>query len=151
MLLNDFFIPEHWQMEKTCARAVVRLDPAHRIFGGHFPGRPVVPGACLLQLVEELMARVTGKDGRLKKADHIKFVSMIDPHLNPMITMTITWQETGEGGLRVDAEASAGDPAAAPVDASAEASAGGAAAASPRGTICFKFKGIFQAAENYAG
>ena len=142
MLLNDFFIPEHWQMEKTSARAVVRLDPEHRIFDGHFPGRPVVPGACLLQLVEELMARVTEKDGRLNRADHIKFVSMIDPHLNPMITMTLTWQESGAGGLRVDAEASVGDPAAAPTRDLAEASAGG--------VICFKFKGIFQAAENYA-
>src|ERR1700728_1876612 len=127
MLLNDFFIPEHWQMEKTSARAVVRLDPEHPIFAGHFPGRPVVPGACLLQLVEELMTRVMGKDARLNRADHIKFVSMIDPHLNPMITMTLTWQENGASALKIDAEASAG------------------------GTICFKFKGIFQAAENYAG
>jgi 3-hydroxyacyl-[acyl-carrier-protein] dehydratase len=135
MLLNDFFMLEHWQMEKTSARAVLRLDPEHRIFGGHFPGRPVVPGACLLQLVEELMARVTGKDGRLNKVDHIKFVSMIDPHLNAMVTMTLTWQETGEGGLKVEAEASVG----------------GGAEASARGAICFKFKGIFQAAGNYAG
>jgi 3-hydroxyacyl-[acyl-carrier-protein] dehydratase len=142
MLLNDFFTLDHWQMEKTSARAVLRLHPEHLIFGGHFPGRPVVPGACLLQLVEELMARVTGKDGRLKKADHIKFVSMIDPHLNPMITMTLTWQENGAGALRVDAEASVGGPAEAPAPGSAEAPVHGA--------ICFKFKGIFQAAENYA-
>ena len=127
MLLNDFFTLDHWQMDKTSARAVLRLHPEHPIFGGHFPGRPVVPGACLLQLVEELMARVTGKDGRLNKADHIKFVSMIDPHLTAMVTMTLTWQETATGELKVDAEASA------------------------QGTICFKFKGIFQAAENYAG
>jgi 3-hydroxyacyl-[acyl-carrier-protein] dehydratase len=143
MLLNDFFTLDHWQMDKTSARALLRLHPEHPIFGGHFPGRPVVPGACLLQLVEELMARVTGKDGRLNKADHIKFVSMIDPHLNAMVTMTLTWQETATGELKVDAEASVGGPAEGPVS--------GSAGASPHGTICFKFKGIFQAAENYAG
>jgi 3-hydroxyacyl-[acyl-carrier-protein] dehydratase len=143
MLLNDFFTLDHWQMDKTSARALLRLHPEHPIFGGHFPGRPVVPGACLLQLVEELMARVTGKDGRLNKADHIKFVSMIDPHLNAMVTMTLTWQETATGELKVDAEASVGSPAEGPVS--------GSAGASPHGTICFKFKGIFQAAENYAG
>jgi 3-hydroxyacyl-[acyl-carrier-protein] dehydratase len=99
------------------------------------PGRPVVPGACLLQLVEELMARVTGNDERLKKVDHIKFVSMIDPHVNKLVSMTLTWKETGEAGLRVDAEASVGG--------CTEASAGA--------TVCFKFKGIFQVAENYAG
>jgi len=143
MLLNDFFTLDHWQMDKTSARAVLRLHPEHPIFGGHFPGRPVVPGACLLQLVEELMARATGKDGRLNMADHIKFVSMIDPHLTAMVTMTLTWQETATGELKVDAEASVGDPTEGPVSGSAEASA--------QGTICFKFKGIFQAAENYAG
>jgi 3-hydroxyacyl-[acyl-carrier-protein] dehydratase len=138
MLLNDFFTLDHWQMDKTSARAVLRLHPEHPIFGGHFAGRPVVPGACLLQLVEELMARVTGKGGRLNKADQIKFVSMIEPHLNTMVTMTLTWRETATGELRVDAEASA--------NGSAGATAYGSAEPSTPTSVCFKFKGIFQAA-----
>jgi 3-hydroxyacyl-[acyl-carrier-protein] dehydratase len=160
MLLNNFFTLDQWQMDKTSAHAVLRLQPEHPIFGGHFPGRPVVPGACLLQLVEELMARVTGKDGRLNKADHIKFVSMIDPRLNAMLTMALTWQENAAGELRVDAEASVGavgyvddfaeaaaqDSAERPTRGPAEALAGDPAEASASGTICFKFKGTFQSA-----
>ena len=150
MLLNDFFTLDHWQMDKTSAQAVVRLNPEHKIFGGHFPGRPVVPGACLLQLVEELMVRVMGKDGRLNRADHIKFVSMIDPHINPMLTMTLNWQETGTGELRVEAEGRVGGITEGPVG---DATGGGVddpAEAPARATICFKFKGIFQPAGNYA-
>jgi len=159
MLLNDFFTLDHLQMDKTSARAVVRLHPEHPIFEGHFPGRPVVPGACLLQLVEELIIRGTGEDGRLNRADHIKFVSMIDPHINATLTMTLRWQETTAGELRVEAEGSVGGSAEASVGGSAEGSmgdvtgrgVGGSTEAPTGGSVCFKFKGIFQAAKNYAG
>lgn len=31
-------------------RLTLRVDPAHPAFAGHFPGRPIVPGALLLEL-----------------------------------------------------------------------------------------------------
>ena len=53
MLLNDFFIIDDWQPGNGLARAILRINWGHPIFEGHFPGRPVVPGACLLQIVKE--------------------------------------------------------------------------------------------------
>ena len=29
----------------------VRLDAAHPVYAGHFPGNPVLPGVCTLQIV----------------------------------------------------------------------------------------------------
>ena len=29
----------------------VRLDASHQVFRGHFPGHPMLPGVCTLQLV----------------------------------------------------------------------------------------------------
>ena len=31
----------------------VRLDASHPVYRGHFPGHPVLPGVCTLQLVRE--------------------------------------------------------------------------------------------------
>ena len=119
MLLNDFFKLESLQHDNAVARAELRLDPEHPIFKGHFPGRPVVPGACLLQLVEEMTSMVTGKEWRLLKGDQIKFLAAIDPRENDRLQLALTCKEIGEG-LHVSADLSNGT------------------------TACFKFKGIFR-------
>jgi 3-hydroxyacyl-[acyl-carrier-protein] dehydratase len=121
MLLNDFFALDHWQQDEISARAVLSLNPRHPIYDGHFPGQPVVPGACLLQMVELLMTRATGKEGRLIRVDHAKFLSVIDPRLNPTVEMTLTWKESATGTIQVAAEAATS------------------------GSARFKFKGVYQA------
>ena len=35
----------------------VRLDASHPVYRGHFPGHPVLPGVCTLQLVRECLNR----------------------------------------------------------------------------------------------
>ena len=37
----------------------MRFNPSHPVFAGHFPGHPIVPGACLVQIAEDLTARLT--------------------------------------------------------------------------------------------
>jgi 3-hydroxyacyl-[acyl-carrier-protein] dehydratase len=140
MLLNDFFMIDSLQKDNaaaggspgpnTTARATLRLNPEHPIFKGHFPGRPVVPGACLLQLVQEMTARITGKEWRLLKGDQIKFIAMIDPRVNKIVEMTVTCKEIAGGDLQVSAELS-GTPAGANATPAA---------------VCFKFKGTFRSA-----
>jgi len=66
-------------------RVTVALNPAHPVFKGHFPGNPVVPGVCQVQMVTESLQSVTGMKRFLKEADNIKFLSMI----NPMETSTL--------------------------------------------------------------
>ena len=119
MLLNNFFRIESLQQDDTAATAVLKLDPGHDIFKGHFPGRPVVPGACLLQLVEEMVSLVTGKEWWLLKGDQIKFLTAIDPRTNNTLQLTLICKEMGEG-LQVSADLSNGTAA------------------------CFKFKGTFR-------
>jgi 3-hydroxyacyl-[acyl-carrier-protein] dehydratase len=119
MLLNDFFRIESLQQENTTASATLRLDPEHAIFKGHFPGRPVVPGACLLQLVQEIVSLITGKECRLLKGDQLKFITAIDPRVNETLQMTLTYKEMGEA-LQVSADLSDGTNA------------------------CFRFKGTFR-------
>ncbi|WP_461451718.1 hotdog family protein [Mucilaginibacter sp.] len=51
----------------------------HEIFKGHFPGEPVVPGACLLQLIKEVLEEASATTLQLKKADQLKFINMIVP------------------------------------------------------------------------
>jgi 3-hydroxyacyl-[acyl-carrier-protein] dehydratase len=127
MLLNDFFIIDDSQTGMGSVSALLHLDVRHPIFAGHFPGRPVVPGVCLLQLVQELTASINDGEVRLIKADYLKFITPIDPVRDGTIAMTLTGKETGPGEWQVTAEGS------------------------NAGAICFRFKGSFRAGSDYAG
>ena len=68
---------------------VIRLDPGHRIYQGHFPGNPVVPGVCQVQIVKELVEKSVNHPLMLTASDNIKFLSMINPYLNPELEFSI--------------------------------------------------------------
>ena len=91
MLTGDFFTVRSIVQEKGTVHAVLELNATHKIFGGHFPGQPVVPGACLLQMIKEVMQQVTGNTLRLSVAHNLKFIAPIDPGKNPVIALRITY------------------------------------------------------------
>jgi 3-hydroxyacyl-[acyl-carrier-protein] dehydratase len=68
----------------------LNVNAWHRIFEGHFPGQPVVPGACLLQMVKEVTEKVMARELRLQKADHLKFIALIDPDGDNILEMVLT-------------------------------------------------------------
>jgi|ERR1022692_1041846 3-hydroxyacyl-[acyl-carrier-protein] dehydratase len=79
MLQGNFFTITAIQTEISSAKAVLKINPAHEIFAGHFPGTPVVPGVCMMQIVKEILEDVLAKDINLIKADHVKFLTVINP------------------------------------------------------------------------
>ena len=54
--------------------ATIRLLPESPVYQGHFPGYPITPGVCLVEIALELMGPV-----RLVAAKNIKFTSPILP------------------------------------------------------------------------
>lgn len=79
------------------------LNGRHRIFEGHFPGQPVVPGACLLQMVKEVTGTILASELRLQRADHCKFIALIDPDEDNILEMTLTIRSKEEGWVSVSA------------------------------------------------
>ena len=80
MLLEDnFFTIQSINTAEGATTAIIELNASHKIFEGHFPGQPVVPGVCMMQIVKELLENVLVKETRLVKADHLKFLSVINP------------------------------------------------------------------------
>ena len=59
----------------------VRLDASHPVYRGHFPGHPVLPGVCTLQLVREC-----------------KFLGMVVPQADELLEIDIrVGDDTPEG------------------------------------------------------
>src|SRR5690554_3749133 len=69
--------------------AKVHLHKDHEIFKGHFPGNPVMPGVCMIQMIKELTEEATGKDLFLAVSSNIKFMAIINPEINPNLELSI--------------------------------------------------------------
>lgn len=59
--------------------AALEIDINHEIFKGHFPEQPVVPGACMVQLVKDILEKRLSTSLQLKIANNLKFLELINP------------------------------------------------------------------------
>jgi 3-hydroxyacyl-[acyl-carrier-protein] dehydratase len=91
MLQGNFFSITAIQADTGSAKAVLEINPGHRIFDGHFPGIPVVPGVCMMQMVKEIMEDVIGKEIKLERGDHMKFLTVINPVENKMVQLDLKY------------------------------------------------------------
>jgi 3-hydroxyacyl-[acyl-carrier-protein] dehydratase len=95
MLLNDFYKIIHADTSSTSVQALIELNKDHEIFQGHFPGQPVVPGVCMVQIIKEFTQDALGKKMRLTESDNIKFLSVIDPNQHPRTNVSLTIISSG--------------------------------------------------------
>ena len=76
--------------------ATVRLLPESAVYRGHFPGYPITPGVCLVQIALELIEEMAGQAGNsgLVAAKNIKFTSPVIPEEG----MELRFNLSGSGG-----------------------------------------------------
>jgi 3-hydroxyacyl-[acyl-carrier-protein] dehydratase len=91
MLMNDFYTLVKQESDEGSVNSTIRFNKEHAIFKGHFPGLPVVPGVCMVQLTRELVEQVTTQSLQLASATSIKFLSVINPEINPEVNIQITY------------------------------------------------------------
>jgi len=106
---NDLFSIEEITHEDGAIRATVGINADSEILKGHFPGHPVVPGACMLQITKEALEKALMTPLRLKKADQLKFMTMIDPVSTPSIELDISYRHQDDGGVTATAKLSNAD------------------------------------------
>jgi 3-hydroxyacyl-[acyl-carrier-protein] dehydratase len=103
MLQNDFFTISKLEKEGLEIKAELVINAGHKIFEGHFPGHPVVPGVCMMQMVKEIMENVIGKKSNLSSSAEMKFLAIIDPQENNSIQAAIKYHTEETGNLAVTA------------------------------------------------
>ena len=105
MLLNKLYILSSLVVSETGDRisAQVALNKEHPLFEGHFPGNPILPGVCTVQIIRELLEKATEKELMLTKASNIKYLGFISPVTNPVIQFDITCRTTEAGTINCSA------------------------------------------------
>ena len=103
---NDLFGIGKIAHEDGAISATLNINPDSEILKGHFPGHPVVPGACMLQVVKEVLDLTLNHRVRLKKADQLKFMIMIDPTNTVTVTLDMTYKKAEDDSIVVTAKLS---------------------------------------------
>jgi 3-hydroxyacyl-[acyl-carrier-protein] dehydratase len=103
MLQNDFFTISSLEKEGSEIKASLVINAAHKIFEGHFPGHPVVPGVCMMQMIKEIMEQVWGRKTNLESAGDMKFLAIIDPQENTNIQAALKYSNEETGKIAVTA------------------------------------------------
>ena len=89
MLLGNLYNIISSQQESGLLSFRIELNPEHAIFKGHFPDLPILPGVCQLQMMEELMTHILGKNIRIKSAAQIKFLSFVNPTVHKQLDIVL--------------------------------------------------------------
>jgi 3-hydroxyacyl-[acyl-carrier-protein] dehydratase len=103
ILEGSFYTVVSPVMEQDNIRAILKINPDHEIFRGHFPGQPVVPGVCMMQIVKELLETGTGRSLRLQTGLDLKFLSVIDPGKNNTVHAETNYTVLASGDINVTA------------------------------------------------
>ena len=99
--LDNLFIPQSMKDTADGFEAVVRCNPSHPVYQVHFPGNPITPGACLLQLAGDLMRQKTGRPLYLKSSKNIKFLSILTPEQGKEVRFVFSHLVESETECRV--------------------------------------------------
>ncbi len=89
-IFNDFYkVNSTQKIEEGKYKVEISLNQNHDIFNGHFPGNPVTPGVCMMQIVKETTEGLLQKKLSLTSANNIKFMAIINPFENPDLVLDL--------------------------------------------------------------
>lgn len=93
MLIENLYTIHSFTNQDGVVTATITINAAHNIFEGHFPGQPVLPGVCQLQIVKEMLERAVDKKLFLSEAGNCKFLNMVDPTKTAELTIRIAYNQ----------------------------------------------------------
>jgi 3-hydroxyacyl-[acyl-carrier-protein] dehydratase len=102
-LSGDFYFLSEEKKSDHLITAAVQFNAGHKIFYGHFPQMPIVPGVCMIQLIQEIFEKNMNRKYLLRHADNIKFLAVINPLGSPQVEARIQYKEAGSGSVDIDA------------------------------------------------
>lgn len=87
--------------------AEIELDANHPVFEGHFPGNPILPGVCTVQIIKELLELSVQKSLRMTRAGNIKYLGFVNPVTMPVLTFQLQAKKLESSGISCSAMVSA--------------------------------------------
>ena len=96
--------------EEGLATFQLHINPEWPIYQAHFPGHPITPGVCIVQMIQELLGLALNRELKLRKAKNVKYLAIISPEEVSELTVSFTKiEEQEDGSLKVHAQVTNGE------------------------------------------
>ena len=88
VLKNSLYTIEGQQSVEGTVAYDIRLQPDHIIYQAHFPGEPITPGVCVVQIAKELLEEHLQRPLAIKAVKNVKFLAVVSPLEHPQVRYT---------------------------------------------------------------
>lgn len=90
MLIEGFYQIISTEEKEECEFvASVRLNKDHQVYQAHFPGNPITPGVCTIQILKDIVCLKFNKILVFNQISNVKFLNVINPLETPEIDFII--------------------------------------------------------------
>lgn len=102
MLLQDFYtIKSIDKNDDHNYVVVIFVNEKHDVFKGHFPGNPIMPGVCMMQIIKELTEQITNTTLVMQSLSNVKFMALINPFVTPELKLELNITTTEDDLVKV--------------------------------------------------
>ena len=103
MLQNSFYKIVNMDSGQHDCTATICLNREHEIYKAHFPGQPVTPGVCQIQIVTEILALQLNENVYLSDIKNVKYMAVISPEEVSELTVDIQLKAREQDSCKVNA------------------------------------------------
>ena len=109
-LRNNLYTVTRKEVDGLTGQFTLALNPSCFIYQAHFPGEPITPGVCIVQMGQELLEDLLGEalqkkvELEIRKVKNVKFLSVISPTETTVIAYQMKKVEISEDGSEVKAQ-----------------------------------------------
>jgi 3-hydroxyacyl-[acyl-carrier-protein] dehydratase len=90
MVLKDFYnVLSEEKISDSKYNITILVNEKHEVFKGHFPGNPIMPGVCMIQIIKELTEKITQETLMIQTLANVKFMALINPETNPELRLEL--------------------------------------------------------------
>lgn len=102
MVLKDFYkILSEEKISDSKYTITILINEKHDVFKGHFPGNPIMPGVCMIQIIKELTEKITQQTLIIQTLSNVKFMALINPESTPELRLELDITTTEDNLVKV--------------------------------------------------
>ena len=102
MVLKDFYkVLSEEKTSDSKYSITILVNEKHEVFKGHFPGNPIMPGVCMIQIIKELTEKITQETLMIQTLANVKFMALINPENNPELRLELDITRTEDNLVKV--------------------------------------------------
>lgn len=109
MLVTNYYTIISRQKIEGGEQFLVSLNADCEVYKGHFPGEPISPGVCNLQMIKECAELVAERELLLNFVQQCRLTTLITPLQHPQVEVKIYLLEKLENGIKLRGTIGRGD------------------------------------------